>query len=66
MTNRAAAAVEKPVGVEEMSAHLGVSRNTVCRLAAEGLIPAVKVGREWRFLISKVNERIAAGQKGAA
>lgn len=49
-----------------MSAHLGVSRNTVCRLAAEGLIPAVKVGREWRFLISKVNERIAAGQKGAA
>ena len=49
-----------------MSNHLGVGYDTVCRLAAEGVIPAVKVGREWRFLISKVNERIAAGQKGAA
>jgi excisionase family DNA binding protein len=48
---------EKPVGVEEMSKHLGVGYDTVCRLAAEGVIPAVKVGREWRFLISKVNER---------
>lgn len=34
---------------DEAAERLGVSRRTVNRMATEGRIPAVKVGRGWRF-----------------
>lgn len=34
---------------DEAADRLGVSRRTVNRMAVEGRIPAVKVGRGWRF-----------------
>lgn len=50
---RALVADTTPVGhllrPEEAASRLGVSRRTVNRMATEGRIVAVKVGRGWRF-----------------
>jgi len=35
--------------VEEVAKYLGLSKPTVYKLARRGEIPAVKVGRSWRF-----------------
>lgn len=36
--------------IEEMAVYLKAGKRTVYRLAAEGKIPAFKVGGTWRFL----------------
>lgn len=35
--------------VEEVAQYLKLHRQTVMRMAARGELPAVKVGRHWRF-----------------
>src|SRR5438128_5209130 len=35
--------------VKELSAYLNLNERTVLKLAAEGPLPAVKVGNQWRF-----------------
>lgn len=49
---------ENAVGVAEMRMRLGVSKDTVYRLAREGTIPAFKVGRDWRFYPTQVVEAL--------
>src|SRR2546428_13900853 len=36
--------------VKELAAYLNLNERTVLKLAAEGPMPAVKVGNQWRFL----------------
>jgi excisionase family DNA binding protein len=45
---------------EEAAAYLRIARATLYRLAAKGRIPAVKVGRVWRFSRSLLDEWLGA------
>lgn len=45
-----AAESDEILTIEEMAAYLRAGKRTVYRLAAEGRIPAFKVGGTWRFL----------------
>lgn len=42
--------------LEEVSRYLRLNKSTVYRMAQAGKIPAVKVGKVWRFKACKVNE----------
>jgi excisionase family DNA binding protein len=51
------------VSVEEISRHLGVSKDTVYRwIEARGL-PAHRVGRLWKFKIQEVDDWVKSGGK---
>lgn len=45
---------------EEAATYLRIARATLYRLAAKGQIPAVKVGRVWRFSRSLLDEWLEA------
>jgi excisionase family DNA binding protein len=40
---------------------LGVDRSTVYRMAEDGRIPAIKVGRQWRFPTDRISEFLQVG-----
>jgi excisionase family DNA binding protein len=42
---------------------LGIDKSTVYRMAADGRLPAVKVGRQWRFPANRIEEMITAPPK---
>ncbi|MFU7369525.1 methylation-associated defense system helix-turn-helix domain-containing protein MAD1 [Pseudomonas aeruginosa] len=46
--------------LEEVAAYLKAGRRTVYRLAAEGKIPAFKLGGTWRFRRTELDQWIAA------
>lgn len=46
--------------LDEVSAYLKAGKRTVYRLAAEGKLPAFKLGGAWRFRRSDLDEWIAA------
>lgn len=48
------------VGVPEVSTHLGKSQYTVRELAKAGAIPGTKLGSEWRFKLSLIDEKLTA------
>src|SRR2546425_12543072 len=41
--------------VKELAAYLNLNERTVLKLAAEGPLPAVKVGNQWRFREGKID-----------
>lgn len=49
--------------VEEVAKRFGVNPTTVYRLAQHGLLPAFKIGNQWRFseemLLSWVTDRVS-------
>ena len=55
---------EKWVTMDEICEHIGATRYTVKKWIDERGLPGVKVGKYWKFKISKVDEWILAG--GAA
>jgi len=46
------------VGADRIQDLLGVDRSTVYRMASDGRLPAVKVGRQWRFPLDEVTARL--------
>lgn len=46
--------------LEDVAAYLKAGKRTVYRLAAEGRLPAFKLGGTWRFRRSDLDEWIAA------
>lgn len=52
---------ERWVSLQEICDHLGVKRYTVMKWIAQKNMPAVKVGRLWKFKISEVDEWVRAG-----
>ena len=55
--------IEKPdeiLTIEEVAAYLKAGRRTVYRLAANGQIPAFKLGGTWRFQRAELDRWIAA------
>ncbi len=50
------------VSLEEIAQHLAVSQDTIHRWIRNRGLPAHKVGRIWRFMVSEVNEWVRAGK----
>ena len=48
--------------VEQIAAHLQVSKETVYRWLDRGRIPAHRVGKQWRFLITEIDEWVKRGE----
>lgn len=53
---------ERWFSVEEIAAHLGVSKETIYRWVEKEKIPAHKVGRQWKFKVSEVDEWVTTGE----
>ena len=53
---------ERWYSTKEICAYLGVSRNTLLTWIAEKELPAHKVGRNWKFKPSEVDEWVKAGK----
>jgi excisionase family DNA binding protein len=49
------------VTAEQVALHLGVVKDTVYRWREQRNLPAHRVGRLWKFQISKVDEWVRAG-----
>lgn len=54
--------VEKWVTLKEIQAHLGIGRETILQWIAKRNMPAYKMGRLWKFKISKVDARVQSGE----
>lgn len=52
---------ERWLSVEEISSHLGVSKETIYRWLEKKKMPAHRVGRLWKFKASEVDEWIRDG-----
>ncbi len=52
---------ERWLSVEEIGAHLGVSKETVYRWLEKKKIPARRVGRLWKFKASEVDQWVSDG-----
>ena len=55
---------ERWLSVEEISAHLGVSPDTIYKWVYRKKMPAHKVGRLWKFLASEVDQWVKHGRAG--
>lgn len=53
---------ERWVTVDDVAAHLGVTRDSVYRWMAKKRLPAHQVGRRWRFRLSEVDEWVESGK----
>ena len=54
---------EEILSVEAAARALGVSTRTVYNLARNGDIPAMRVGREWRFALTNIRKWVANGSE---
>jgi excisionase family DNA binding protein len=50
--------------VQEIAAHLGVNRDTIYKWIERKKMPAHKVGRLWKFLVSEVDAWVKKGKAG--
>lgn len=55
---------ERWLSVVEISAHLGISPDTVYKWVYRKKMPAHKVGRLWKFLASEVDRWVKRGRAG--
>ena len=53
-------APERYLSVEELADYMQLTQDTVRRLARNGTLPSLKVGRQFRFLVSSVVEKLQA------
>ena len=54
---------EKWIGIEEIAAYLGVKPATVRSWIRKGTgIPAQKVGKQWKFKCSEIDEWVKSGK----
>lgn len=54
--------VERWYSMKEICEHLGVSRDTVLIWIEKRNMPAVKMGRLWKFKVSEVDEWTKSGK----
>ncbi len=52
---------ERWLSVEEIAAHLGISKETIYRWLEKEKIPAHRVGRLWKFKASEVDQWVKDG-----
>jgi excisionase family DNA binding protein len=53
--------IEPWLSVEEVSEHLKISKESVYRWLEKGKIPAHRLGKQWRFKASEVDEWVKSG-----
>ncbi|OEH85171.1 excisionase [Desulfuribacillus stibiiarsenatis] len=53
---------EKWSNLEEISEYLGVTKDTIRNWIKKTDIPAHKIGRQWKFKLSEVDEWIKSGK----
>lgn len=53
--------VAKIMTTKEVSSYLKLHAITICKLSKEGKIPAIRIGRVWRFDKDVIDEWIAKG-----
>ena len=53
---------ERWLSLDEIAAHLGVSRDTVYNWIHKKTMPAHKIGRLWKFKASEVDEWAKSGK----
>lgn len=52
------------LSVEEIAAHLGVSKDTIYAWIAKKRMPAHRVGRLWKFQKSEIDDWVKVGGAG--
>ena len=57
---------EKWISLEAIAEHLGVSKDTIRNWIKKNAIPFHKVGKQYKFLISEVNEWVKSGESAKA
>jgi excisionase family DNA binding protein len=60
LANQSRVTEEQPVGPAQIAAYLGVSVYTARIKAQTGVIPAFKVGNQWRYYLSEVKAQLSA------
>ena len=50
------------IGIEEASAYLGVTKDTIRNWIRKNNIPAHKIGKLWKFKISELDEWVKSGK----
>jgi excisionase family DNA binding protein len=54
--------LERWLSVDEIAFHLGVSKESIYRWAEKGKMPAHKLGRQWKFKASEVDNWMVKGE----
>ena len=52
------------VSVDEVANHLGVAKDSVYRWIETKVLPAHRVGRLWKFMLSEIDDWVRAGGTG--
>ena len=52
---------ERWSSVDEVTTHLGVSRDTIYRWIEARALPAHRIGRLWKFKLSEIDDWVRAG-----
>ena len=60
------AETERLYSVEEIANHIGVSKDTIRAWAKKETIPYYKVGRQYKFKLSEIDEWVASGKSANA
>ena len=55
----------KIMTTKEVSGYLKLHSITICKLSKEGKIPAIRIGRVWRFDKDVIDQWISKGIKNA-
>ena len=58
--------IERWYSLEEISNHLGVSKDTIRAWIRKETIPYYKVGRQYKFKVSEVDAWVESGQSAEA
>jgi excisionase family DNA binding protein len=53
---------EKWSSIDEISEHIQVHKDTIRIWIKKGEIPAHKIGKQWRFRISEIDEWVSSGK----
>jgi excisionase family DNA binding protein len=54
--------VEKWVSLDDVAHYLDVTKDTVRSWIRKGSIPSHKIGKQWKFKISEIDEWVASGK----
>ena len=60
------AETERLYSVEEIANHIGVSKDTIRAWVKKETIPDYKVGRQYKFKLSEIDEWVASGKSADA
>ena len=50
------------ISLEEVASYLGVNKDTIRNWIKKSDIPAHKIGRQWKFKITEIDEWIKSGK----